>query len=210
MENSDVSKHVFEKLAAESAVDTAPRLIVRPPRDEQGLFVQPKPQPSDAAKAKREMQERLNRMMFAEVFKYADKWTGNTATFHEEGNYNCGDCNKQYAKANCTLIPIAVDKPAGSCQYFEIRRACDQELDVAPNPEAMTAELAMYGVAKNGEGFGCHRCPYSEKAYEADSLGRDHYCKQGDFRIPGNACCALNGAPLVSEYEGNKEVKKGV
>ena len=197
-DHQDVTKAAFQSILEDrKKPEETERIIVRPPRGEDGLFAQPKPVTGEKAKAKREMQERLNRMMFAEVFKYADPWTGNTATFHEEGNYNCGDCNKQYSKTACTLIKIQVDKKAGSCQYFEVRRACDQELDVAPNPEAMTAETAMYGVAANGEGFGCHRCPYSEKAFEADSLGRDHYCKQGDFRILGNACCALNGAPLV-------------
>ncbi len=78
-----VTKAVFSQLMKNSQPSKPiERNIVRPPRDEDNLFVQPKPEATDERKAKREMQERLNRMMFAEVFKYADKWTGNTATFH--------------------------------------------------------------------------------------------------------------------------------
>lgn len=141
------------------------------------------------------MQEALNRKMFAEVFDYGEPgdMALRPATFDEKGNYVCPDCNKDYDNGRCTLININVDV-VGSCRKWEKRRACDQELNVAPNPNAMTPELAAYGIAANGEGFGCHRCPFQEKAYEPDSLGRDRYCMQGDFRIPWNSCCAINGA----------------
>lgn len=173
---------------------TTERLIVEFPKDKRGLFIQPEPEKTEKEKAKYEMEERLRRMMFAEVFDYADQITGNTATFHEEGNYNCGDCNKQYEKHSCTLISISVDKEAGSCRKFEIRRACDEELVVHGT---FTSEEAMYGVAANGEGFGCHRCPWHDVAYEPDSVGRAMYCGKGRFRVPWNACCAINGAKTI-------------
>jgi hypothetical protein len=59
-----------------------------------------------------------------------------------------------------------------------------------------TPEVASYGVAQNGVGFGCHRCPYASRAIQPDSRGRDLYCGKGDFRTYGTACCALNGAPV--------------
>jgi hypothetical protein len=182
------------------------RLIIQLPRGKDGLFTEPSLGRTNDEKAKQEMEERLNRMMFAEVFKYADDITGNTATFHEEGDYNCGDCNKQYKADSCTGISgFAIDPEAGSCENFEIRRACDRELVLIG---AATAEDWAYGVAKNGKGFGCHRCPFQHKADEADSHGRELWCGKGAFRVPWNACCALNGAELVSEYEGNTPVKK--
>jgi hypothetical protein len=61
----------------------------------------------------------------------------------------------------------------------------------------ISPDVGSYGVAANGKGFGCHRCPFASKAFSPDSAGRDLYCGKGDFRVYGNACCALNGAPLA-------------
>ncbi len=58
-------------------------------------------------------------------------------------------------------------------------------------------DVGSYGEALNGKGFGCHRCPFSSKAIAPDSAGRTLYCGKGDFRVYPNACCAINGAPVV-------------
>ncbi len=198
-----------DKTKVEPKSEVTERIIERPKRGPDGLFEQPQPEKGNEKRARREMQERLNRMMAAEVFNYADELTGNTATFDKDKkNYACGDCNKEYGKGNCTLIKIIVDEKAGSCRAWERKRACDPELDIAASPHAATAESMAYGVAKNGEGFGCHRCPFAEKAFEADSIGRSLYCKQFDARIQPAACCALNGAEVEGYFEGNEPSKE--
>lgn len=181
---------------------TTERIVLRKPVKD-GLFTQPDLKDSNDAKAKREMEERLNRMNFVAHFHYQDPWTPSSGamTFDEEGNYNCGRCNKLDAKTKCLIIPIEVDPKAGSCKHWEILCAGDREIDVSKIGH--TAEAAVYGVATNGEGFGCFRCPYASKAYAPDSRGRDLYCGKGDFRVPWNACCELNGAETTGDYEGN-------
>lgn len=183
--------------------------IVYRPKLANGLFVEPQLGSTNEAKAKREMEERLNRMNFAAHSHYEDPWTprAGAVTFDEKGNYNCGRCNKQDGKDDCLIIPIDVDLKAGSCKHWEIKCAGDREMDVSGIGH--TAEQAMYGVAVNGKGFGCHRCPFSSRAHQLDSVGRDLYCGKGDFRVPWNACCELNGAKVVTEYEGNKPAKSG-
>jgi hypothetical protein len=173
------------------------RIVVNPPRGKDGLFIQPK----DVG-PKREMVEHLNRMNFAEHFHYADPYTGNTRTFDEKGNYNCGACNKE-EKGGCLLIPITINKAAGSCQHWENLCAGDREINLSG---IITAQQAVYGVAANGKGFGCQRCPFASKAVALDSRERDLYCGKGDFRVYGTACCALNGAQLVADYDANKAV----
>jgi hypothetical protein len=186
--NSKVAKEAAEK-------PQTLRIIVDLPKGKDGLFIQPKPETDEIKKAKREMEERLNRMMFAQVFNYGEPtdFALNPQTFDEKGNYNCGACNKQYEDVGCTLISIGVDLKAGSCKYWEVRRACDRELVVHGT---YSPDDAGYGVAANGEGFGCQRCPYHSAAGEVDSQGRDQYCGKGDFKVFWNACCALNGAEL--------------
>jgi hypothetical protein len=185
------------------------RIVYRPQIGPDKLFTEPKPAPDNAGKAKREMEERLNRMNFAAHFHYEDPFTPRAyaVTFDEKGNYNCGRCNKQDGASACLIIPIQIDKKAGSCKHWEIQCASDREMDVSKIGH--TAEAAVYGVAANGKGFGCHRCPFSSKAHEDDSVGRDLYCGKGDFRVCWNACCELNGAKVISEYEDNKPVKNG-
>ena len=180
------------------------RIVYRPKLGPNRLFIEPQPGKSNEEKAKREMEERLNRLNFASHFHYEDPWTPRTGpvTFDEKGNYNCGRCNKQDGEDGCLIIPIDVDLKAGSCKHWEIRCAGDREIDVSRIGH--TAEEAVYGVAANGKGFGCHRCPFSSKAHETDSVGRDLYCGKGEFRVPWNACCELNGAKVIAEYEGNK------
>lgn len=175
------------------------RIVLRPKVGPSGLFVQPDPANGNDVKAQREMVERVNRLNFTSHFHYEDLESRQSAspTYDPNGNYNCGACNKQDGKNACLIIPISVDLKAGSCEHWEIRCASDRELDMSMM--GVTAEDAMYGVAKNGEGFGCKRCPFASPAYEPDSVGRTLYCGKGDFRVPPNACCALNGAELVSD-----------
>ncbi len=172
------------------------------------MFSEPDAAASNEARAKREMEERLNRLCFAAHFHYEDPWTprAGAVTFDEKGDYNCGRCNKQDGERGCLIIPINVDLKAGSCKHWEIECAGDREMDVSNIGH--TAEQAMYGIAATGKGFGCHRCPFASKAHAPDSVGREMYCGKGDFRVPWNACCELNGAKVVNEYEGDKPDKQ--
>ncbi|MES1986352.1 MAG: hypothetical protein V4461_15530 [Pseudomonadota bacterium] len=179
-------------------MDTPVRSISTPARGKDGLFIQPK-----AVGPKREIVERHNRDRFAGHFKYGDHEV-NPNTFDEEGDYNCGRCNQ--ADGNkCLLVKIArIDRAAGSCGDWEILCAGDPEMRL----NEKSVDAAVYGIAANGKGFGCHRCPYASRAYEPDSRGRDLYCGKGDFRVPGNACCALNGAPTVPETAADRRYAK--
>lgn len=174
-------KSLMEDLHREVPV----RLILKPKRGPNGLFIQPKD-----TSAEREVIENHNRLRFANHFNLADPWTGNTRTYDEQGNYECGRCN-QADEEYCLLIDIEkIDRKAGSCRHWENTCAGDTEMLLQrENPKA-----ASYGVAVNGVGFGCKRCPYAEKAYSPDSRGRDLYCGEGDFRTTANTCCSLNGA----------------
>ncbi len=170
------------------------RKIVTCPVGKDGLFVQ-----SSELGPDRELVENHNRLNFANNFSFADRWTGNTRTYDPDGNYNCGACNKADGKA-CLLIPIVIDRTAGSCRHWENLCAGDPELKLSVvDPE--TAEVASYGVAANGKGFGCHRCPFASPAFQPDSQGRTLYCGKGDFRTVGTACCQLNGAEVVGQVE---------
>lgn len=164
------------------------RIIFDPPRGEDGLFIQPR-----QVGPSREAIEAHNRERFANHFNYADPFAGNTRTFDQQGNYNCGRCNMADDEF-CLLLeePADIDLTAGSCRHWENTYAADAEMMLHRESRA----VASYGVAANGQGFGCHRCPFASAAYESDSLGRNLYCGEGDFRIFPYACCELNGAPL--------------
>jgi len=161
------------------------RKIINPKKDEDGLFVQPK----EDGKA-REAEEEHNRERFAHHFNYADPYSGNVKTFDSKGDYNCGRCNQAQNGACLLIAKLKVDHDAGSCGDWEGLDPNDSEMNLGWK----TAETAGYGVAVNGKGFGCFRCPFASKAFNSDSKGRDLYCKKGDFRVFGNACCVLNGA----------------
>ena len=164
------------------------RAILAPKRGDNGLFVQPE----DVGGA-REVVERHNRERFAGHFKFADPFTGVATTYDDKGDYNCGRCN-QAEGLKCLLLDISmIDRDAGSCGDWEIMCAGDPEMRL----HEKSPEAASYGVAANGKGFGCHRCPYASKAIAPDSRGRDLYCGKGDFRTFGTACCSLNGAPTL-------------
>lgn len=175
------------------------RIVYRPKLGANGLFTEPDPGQTNDAKAQREMQERLNRLNFVQNFHYEDPWTPRIASvsFDEKGDYNCGRCNKLDDGGDCLIIPIEVDTRAGSCKHWEIQCAGDREIDLSGIGH--TAEQALYGIAANGQGFGCHRCPFASRAKEPDSVGRVLYCGKGDFRVPWNACCELNGAEEKSD-----------
>ena len=114
-------------------------------------------------------------------------------TFDEQGDYNCGRCN-QANGYKCLLVDITeIDREAGSCGDWEILCAGDPEMKL----NEKSVDAAGYGIAANGKGFGCHRCPFASRAFSPDSRGRDLYCGKGDFRVFFNACCVLNGAPLA-------------
>ncbi len=163
-----------------------------------GLFVEPSKVGPD-----REVVEGHNRMRFANKFSFADPYTGNTRTYDPVGRYNCGMCNM--ADGNLCLEvseddkPLEIDREAGSCRDWENKCAGDPEIRLT-DVKAVDDELVDYGVAKNGVGFGCMRCPFASKANEPDSQGRELYCGKGDFRTFGTACCQLNGAELVKKY----------
>ncbi len=163
------------------------RKVVNLPRDKDGLFIQPTTTGPDY-----EFEESHRRHGFAEGYKYADETTGNTRTFDPKGDYNCGTCNKA-DKDKCLFVeqgdiplkPLTIDRQAGSCGYWENLCAGDPEL----SNNQKSRDSAVYGVAKNGKGFGCHRCPFASRALAPDSRGRDLFCGKGAFRVPGNACC---------------------
>jgi len=164
------------------------RDILRPKRGKDGLFIEPRDY-----SAEREVEENHNRERFANHFKFADPYTGNTRTYDEKGDYNCGRCN-QADGDQCLLVDIKyINRDAGSCGDWEDICAGDPEMLL----HEKSVESAGYGVAENGVGFGCHRCPYASRATTPDSKGRELYCGKGDFRTFGNACCGINGAPTV-------------
>jgi hypothetical protein len=164
------------------------RKIITPEVGDDGLFVQ-----TDAEGADRERDEAHNRDRFANHFHYADPYAGNTRTFDPRGDYNCGRCNMANGD-KCLLVALkAIDPTAGSCGDWENQCAGDAEMPLG----LKDVDTAGYGIAENGKGFGCSRCPFASKAYAEDSQGRDLYCGKGDFRVYGNACCGLNGAPVV-------------
>lgn len=174
----------FLKETVEKVLNESVRKILKPKRGKDKLFIQPKEIDLKI--------ENHNRERFGNHFNYADLFAGNAKTFDKKGNYNCGRCN-QANDNQCLLVNIKINRKAGSCEDWENISSNDTEmLLLEKSPEAAT-----YGVAKNGEGFGCHRCPFASKAYKVDSKGRNLYCGKGDFRVFENACCSLNGAETV-------------
>ncbi len=170
------------------APETPVRLVETPPRGANGLFVQ-----SGEVGPERELIEAHHRAFLASHFKYADETTGVARTYDPDGDYNCGRCN-QADGDKCLLVKITkIDRKAGSCGQWEDTCAGDPEMVT----RYMSPDVAVYGVAKNGKGFGCHRCPYASAAIAPDSRGRSLYCGKGDCRVSNDACCALNGAPVL-------------
>jgi len=168
-------------------------------RDANNLFVEPKDEDIETL-----IQESHNRDRFAAKVNYADQWTGNPNSLDKAGNYNCKSCNQYRDPGDkCLWVDIKkVDGKAGSCRNWEMINAGDPE--IVANRESV--DVASYGVAENGEGFGCHRCPYSSRSVRGpDSQGRALWCGYGAFRVQPNACCALNGATLKDSKNDLKE-----
>lgn len=191
MVSSSIDEKVEDHLHEEQAYTNpnAPEREIRnPSKGADGLTIQPKD-----FTAQREVIEQENRNRFAGHFKFADMYTGIGRTYDELGRYNCSRCNQyQDPGDKCHLLKIKkVDPEAGSCGDWENICAGDPEM----NLNLKSVESAGYGVAKNGIGFGCARCPFASAAFKPDSRGRDLYCGKGDFRTFGTACCGLNGAP---------------
>ncbi len=162
------------------------RPIKNLPRGKDGLFIEP-----DKLTPQVLITLSHNRDRFAKHFNYADEYgAGESNSYDHHGDYECGRCN-QADGTTCLLIKKNnIDLMAGSCRHWESIRAGDPEMflqreEVGP---------AAYGVAKNGYGFGCHRCPYSKRANNKDDVGRDSWCGFGGFHITSTACCELNGA----------------
>jgi hypothetical protein len=161
------------------------RPIVTLPRDGDGLFVEPNTLTPD-------IQRTLdhNRERFAKHFNYADEYYGEQNSYDSQGDYNCGRCN-QAEDNECLLLKIKrIDRAAGSCRQWESIRQGDAEMPLYREPP----QAAVYGVATNGKGFGCARCPYSKPAENTDARGRIHWCGEGGFHQTPTACCSLNGA----------------
>ena len=167
------------------------RPIVEPKRGPDGLILEP--DDSDPATL---IEENHNRLRFAKKANYADGYVGDGNTYDAAGRYNCGACN-QADGAACLFWDIDnLDLEAGSCRSWEVICAGDPEMRLQLPDEG----AASYGVAANGVGFGCARCPWSSKSKRGpDSLGRTLWCGEGGFRVFETACCEFNGAELVAE-----------
>lgn len=165
------------------------RKIVDLKRGKDGLFIEP-----DKDSADRQRDEQHRRDGAASHFHYADPFTGITRTYDDQGDYNCGRCN-QADGTDCLLVKGKIDRPAGSCGDWEDICAGDSEIDL----DYKTPETAGYGIAANGKGFGCHRCPFASRAKNIDSRERDLWCGKFAARVFQNACCVLNGAALVKK-----------
>lgn len=172
---------------------TKQRPIINLPRDGKGLFIEPDELTPDVERVLRH-----NRDRFATHANYADNLgAGNQHTYDERGDYNCGRCN-QVQGDRCLLLDIPrIDRVAGSCEDWERITLDDAEMELYRKPP----DVANYGVAANGVGFGCHRCPFSKQAKNTDSEGRTSWCGYGGFHIVPNACCTLNGAETSGDDE---------
>lgn len=170
------------------------RKMTIPLRDEEGLCIQPHDVGPD-----RELVEQHHRQTAAFHGDYADSLCGRAVTFDPKGNYLCGDCN-QVDGNKCLLVGVPkLDPKASSCRHFERKFAGDPEQKLL----AISMHLAAFGTDAAGKGFGCHRCPYQEKAHAPDSVGRTLYCKIWECRVEENACCAVNGRktlPIPSDW----------
>ena len=177
--------------ASDMARDAA-LLFVMPKRDD-GLYAEPAQYDADF-----EQGEAKRREIAVNHFHYADDLgAGSPRNYDPTGRYNCGACNQDTPAGgtHCELVDIrAVDPEAGSCAHWETIYAGDREIK---DLRQLSVDAAAYGVATNGVGFGCVRCPYGWPAMAPDSAGRDWFCGKFAARLMTLACCELNGAELV-------------
>ncbi len=166
------------------------RPLVSTPRAPDGLFIQPK-----EVGPKREQIELHNRMRAANHGKYADRNCGDQNTIDPTANYLCWTCNN-VEKDKCVLVSLPTLKgmKAPSCGEYEKKRAGDFEKWL----KSLSVDQAGFADAANGEGWGCKRCPYAEKAHAVDSLGNTLYCRVWECRVSAQVgCCRVNGAKAI-------------
>jgi len=191
----EVGEYSLSKIAlAKPGAEGIRRKVTTPERLPSGLCKQPVDVSPD-----REKYENHQRLRAANELDYADRYTGNPRTVDDDGDYVCGECNKREGSKCLQVVrsdgktAITIDTKAGSCRYWENECAGD--------PEAWclysSIDLAAYGIAANGVGWGCARCPFSSPAVQDDSVGRSLYCGKIDARVFPTACCAINGAKIV-------------
>lgn len=174
--------------AAERVFKTAERSPGDPRKGPDGFYAQP-----TESDDRRDARERVNRALFVKHLSYADQHVGDPESFDQAGDYNCGRC-AQIDGDRCLLVDVdRVDRAAGSCSDWETMDGGEP----AAVTQVKSPEAAAYAVADNGEGWGCKRCPAAEPATPPDVEGRGLYCRKGDFRVPDNACCAMNGAKVA-------------
>ena len=176
------------------------REIVNWPRDEDDAYIQP-----EKNSPQLEVTMNHNRMRYANQFNFADLWGfGSPHNYDHDGNYVCGTCN-QLQKGDCLLIEDVdaddIDPKASSCRHYELQCAGDPETRL----KRTTKAAALFGTAKNGEGFGCERCGWYREGKWKDSLGREGWCGNGYFTTDEKACCALNSAETIEESEGAED-----
>jgi hypothetical protein len=169
------------------------------PRDEDDAYIQP-----EKNSPLLEVTMNHNRMRYANQFNFADLWGfGSPHNYDHDGNYVCGTCN-QIEAGDCELIEDIdaddIDPKASSCRHYEIICAGDPEVRL----KRTTKAAALFGTAKNGEGFGCERCHWYRESKWKDSVGREGWCGNGYFTTDEKACCALNDAETIEE-EGEGE-----
>ncbi len=186
-------KPAESKIARRLRGETRPIVNLPRSREKDGddrLFVEP----NDLTPNVQRMLDH-NRERFAKHHNYADEHgAGEPTSYDSKGDYNCGRCNQLHDKDQCLLVEISrVDPKAGSCRQWESIRAGDPEMML----QREEPDAAAYGVAVNGKGFGCARCPYSKPAKNKDDLGRTHWCGLGGFHQTPTACCELNGAETL-------------
>lgn len=172
------------------------REVTEPKRDKYGDYIQPEKNSPEL-----EVLMNHNRMRFANQFDLADTHGfGNSHTFDPKGNYECFDCNQYVKESNDCLVIGDLDKDdiqnGSSCRHFEMKCAGDPEMWL----QRTTKAAALFGTAKNGNGFGCKRCPFGKKGKWLDSLGRDTWCSAGYFTTEKPVCCAVNSAPTIEDY----------
>lgn len=182
----------------------AVRPVETPERGEDGLILEPEDSEPETLIAENHARER-----FAKKANYADGIVGDGNTVDPEGRYNCGRCN-QAEGTDCLFWNLSnLDLEAGSCRSYEFVDAGDPERQLRlGGTQAEAVMAASYGVAKNGVGFGCSRCPLQQKSKRGeDSYGRDLWCGEGGFRVFPRACCEFNAAEVLPMDEtGNVEL----
>ena len=196
------------ELRKQSATEVV-RKIVTMERGPDGLYIQPDELTPDLA-----VMVEHNRMRMAAKWEYADEFgCGNGHTVDITGKYNCGGCN-QANGTKCLAVyddepgkALTINLQKGSCGKYEVINPGDPELAT----EALSAEVANYGVRKGGgteEVFGCPQCPFAQDSKWRRIPGRaprQKWCGKGGADVTLISCCTINGAPVVAEESEQEE-----